>query len=65
MFEQTMEGKRFSEEQIIAVLKELEAGANTKDSLPEIWNLGGDVLQLEGEASPAVPSKRLCRSATH
>lgn len=45
-----MKAKRFSEEQIIGVLKEAEAGAKTKDLCRQqaARDLGGDVLQLEG-----------------
>lgn len=40
--------KRFTEEQIIGVLKKAEAGAKPANCA-QAWNLRGDVLQLEGE----------------
>ena len=43
-----MKAKRFTEEQIIAVLKEAEAGAKTKDLCRKYWDLGCHLLQLEG-----------------
>jgi hypothetical protein len=43
-----MKAKRFSEEQIIGVLKEAEAGANTKD-LCRKHGISTALLQLEGQ----------------
>ena len=44
-----MKRKRFTEEQIIAVLKEHEAGAKTADFGPQARDIGGDVRQLVGQ----------------
>jgi len=44
-----MKGKRFPEEKIIGVLKESEAGADTKETLPASRDHGDDLLPLEGE----------------
>jgi len=43
-----MKRKQFTEEQIIAVLREHEAGMKTAD-LPEARDLRGNALQLEGQ----------------
>ena len=40
--------KRFTEEQIIGVLKEAEAGPRCR-TVPQARDLGGHLLQLEGE----------------
>jgi hypothetical protein len=44
-----MKSKRFTEEQIIGVLKEGEAGAKTKELLPQVRDLGSHLQQLEGQ----------------
>jgi len=44
-----MKAKRFTEEQIIAVLQEAEAGAKTKEAVPAARDFGGDCLQLESQ----------------
>jgi hypothetical protein len=44
-----MKRARFTEEQIIGVLKEHEAGAKTADPGAQAWRLGSDALQLEGQ----------------
>ena len=44
-----MKGTRHSEEQIIAILKQGEAGLATADLCRSAWYLGADVLPLEGE----------------
>jgi hypothetical protein len=43
-----MKGKKFTDEQIVKVLKESEAGEDG-GSVPQARDLAGDVLQLEGE----------------
>ena len=39
-----MKRKRFSEQQIIGILREQEAGAKTADLVREAWGLGGGAL---------------------
>ena len=41
-------GSRFTDEQIIGVLREANAGASTGDPVPSPWDLTRDLLQLEG-----------------
>ena len=44
-----MKRVRFTEEQIIAILREHEAGAKTADLARKHGDLGSDAIQLEGE----------------
>lgn len=44
-----MKAKRFSEEQVIAVLKEAGGRSEDKGAVPAARDLGSNVLQLEGE----------------
>ena len=44
-----MKRSRFSEDQIIAILKQQESGVATADGVPRAWDQLGDVLQMEGE----------------
>ena len=44
-----MKRKRFSEEQIIGVLKEHEAGTTIVEPVPPPWRCGTDDLPLEVE----------------
>jgi len=39
-----MKRARFTEDQIIGVLREHEAGAKTADPRPEAWRLGSDAV---------------------
>lgn len=39
-----MKAKRYTEEQIIAVLRESEAGAKNQRTVPEVRDLGTDFL---------------------
>ena len=48
-----MKGSRFSEEQIIGVLREQEAGAKTRGGVPAARDLERDLLQVEGEVRRA------------
>ena len=48
-----MKKSRYTEEQIIAILKQHEAGVKTADLVPGAWDQRRDVLQLEGEVSAA------------
>lgn len=45
-----MKRSRFTEEQIIAVLKEYEVGAKIADLTAEASDRGGDTVQLESQA---------------
>ncbi len=47
--DRTMKRSRFSEEQIIAVLREQEAGISTADVCPQARDQQRYVLRLEGE----------------
>ena len=53
-----MKRARFTEEQIIGVLKEHEAGAKTADLARKQRDIGSDDLQLEGQGRPAWMSPR-------
>lgn len=44
-----MKRSRFTEQQIVGVLKQAESGMAVKELLPEARHLGCDLLQLEGE----------------
>ena len=50
--DQTMKRKRHAEEQIIAILKEHEAGVNSR-SVPQARDKRGELLQLEGQVRRA------------
>jgi hypothetical protein len=55
-----MKRKRFTEEQIIGVLKEHEPGCEDSRSVPQAWDHRGDLLQLEEQI------RRYCaRSSDH
>ena len=41
-----MKRKRFTEEQIVGVLREHEAGATAREKLPSPWHIGADVVPL-------------------
>ena len=60
-----MKAKRFTEEQIIAVLKEADAGAKTQGSVSAARDLRADLLQLESQVRLASVSSqsRFSRSA--
>ena len=54
---------RFTEEQIIAVLREHEAGAKTTDLARKHWHFGSHAVQLEGQIwrQPEISdAKRIC-----
>ena len=44
-----MKRSRFTEEQIIGILKEQEAGLKTADVVPQAWDQRRDLLQVEGQ----------------
>ena len=48
-----MARRRYTEEQIIAVLKEGEAGRQSRRPLPQIWDQRRHLLQLEGQVRRA------------
>ncbi len=44
-----MKKVRYSEEQIISIIKEAEAGILSNGTLSEVWGQRSDLLQLEGK----------------
>ena len=44
-----MKHGRFTEEQIIEILQEQEAGQKTADGVSQAWDQRCDILQMEGE----------------
>ena len=55
--DQTMKRKRHTEEQIIAILKEHEAGVKTADLCRKHGISEGELLQLQGSAGNSVVLK--------
>jgi putative transposase len=61
-----MKRKRFTEEQIVGILKESEAGAKTKELCRQARDLRRDVLQLEAKcAGMTVSEARRLRELEH
>ena len=59
-----MKRKRFTEEQIIGILKEAEAGIKTADLVRKAWDQPRDVLPVEGEVRGHGRLRRSAASTT-